>query len=193
MLDRIRRVFRDATKPLGSLWKWATSAPNPRQKSKRFKALSTWARKKWSQARGESRHVWDLRKATYRRKYRYFKKKADKPAPPNGVGTFDGKPVAAWWVPILAQARKSGLWGGTLTSGYRTPAYSQQLCYQICGAPSCPGRCAGTSSNHTKLDSSAAVDVSDPAGFARAMQAQGNGIFNALGAADPWHFSRSGR
>jgi hypothetical protein len=65
-----------------------------------------------------------------------------------GVGTFDGKPCANWLIPYLTWAREKG-WRGGLNSGYRSPAYSQHLCYQICGRPTCAGRCAGTTSNHT--------------------------------------------
>ena len=109
-------------------------------------------------------------------------------APQTGVGTYDGKPIAAWMIPTMNAARSNG-WGGTLTSGYRSPAYSTALCYQICGAPTCPGRCAGATSNHTKnARPDGAVDVSDPYGFD---SAQGT-LHNNLGAADPWHFSSSG-
>ncbi len=54
-----------------------------------------------------------------------------------GVATFDGKPVAAWMKPYLDWARAHG-WQGTLNSGYRTPEYSEHLCREMCGAPSCP-------------------------------------------------------
>lgn len=39
---------------------------------------------------------------------------------PRGLGTFDGRPVAAWIVPQLRYARAHG-WTGPITSGYRTP------------------------------------------------------------------------
>ena len=42
---------------------------------------------------------------------------------------FDGRPLVedlAFW---LEKARKKGGWNGVLVSGYRSPAYSQQLCY----------------------------------------------------------------
>jgi hypothetical protein len=171
------------------------NADGPEARSQRFEALSAWARKKEREADDkDTREAWDFNAETYRKKYRFFKDKADKPPPSNGVGTFDGKPVAAWWVAILTEARKTGLWNGGLNSGYRTPAYSTQLCQQICGAPTCPGRCAGATSNHARLDAGAAVDVSDPGGFRNALVRIGHAeLHNALGAADPWHFSVSGR
>ena len=113
----------------------------------------------------------------------------------NGVATFDGVPVAAVAVKYLLYARKKG-WKGRLNSGYRTPAYSESLCFRMCGAPSCPGRCAGRATNHAWKDANRfAVDVSDYVTFGRIMRSAPFSIkiFNALGARDPVHFSPSGR
>lgn len=112
-----------------------------------------------------------------------------------GVTRFDGVPVAAWMVPYLEWARRNG-WRGQLVSGWRDPAYSESLCRRMCGAPSCPGRCAGRASNHAgSVQPHGAVDVSDYYTFGRLMQRcpiQPR-IYNALGARDPVHFSVSGR
>lgn len=108
------------------------------------------------------------------------------------IVTFDGHPCvekAAYW---CDRARRDGKWGGSLVSGYRSPAYSQQLCYAMCGAPSCPGRCAGLSSNHTRTSyPGPAVDVSDYGRFESAMSSYGNPLWNDL-PYDPVHFSPSG-
>jgi hypothetical protein len=120
---------------------------------------------------------------------------ADSPGPTSGVSSFDGKPVASWLVPYLKWARADG-WRGGLSSGWRDPVYSEQLCYKICGRPSCPGRCAGRSSNHSgSVKPRGAIDVSDPSTFAEKMKKcpYSPKLFNALGAADPWHFSSTGR
>ena len=110
--------------------------------------------------------------------------------------TFDGVPVAVVSEPHLKFARKNG-WQGRLNSGWRDPAYSESLCYRMCGAPQCPGRCGGRSSNHAgKTTSQFAVDVSDYVKFGQLMarkDAPSPRIFNALGAQDPVHFSPSGR
>jgi len=116
-------------------------------------------------------------------------------APRAGVATFDGRPVAAWLKPYLDWARQHG-WRGTLNSGWRDPAYSERLCQAMCGAPSCPGRCAGRSSNHAgSVKPAGAVDVSDYVKFGELMRQcpYSPRIFNALGARDPVHFSSSGR
>lgn len=112
-----------------------------------------------------------------------------------GIGTFDGKKVAGVLIPLLTFARHSGVWHGTVTSGYRTPAYSRSLCEARCGAPSCPGTCAGESSNHSGLTAErCAVDVSDPEGFKRALALPNcppPHIFNNL-PNDLVHFSPTG-
>jgi hypothetical protein len=118
---------------------------------------------------------------------------------PIGVTTFDGVRVARWLVPYLKHARATGTWKGHLVSGWRDPAYSEKLCYHMCGRPSCPGKCAGRASNHAGSSvPRGAVDVSDYYAFGRAVHGwkPKNGwpvIFNALGAQDPVHFSASGR
>lgn len=45
------------------------------------------------------------------------------PAGGGGAGTFDGRPVAKWIIPILKWARSNG-WGGSITSGVRTPEHN---------------------------------------------------------------------
>jgi peptidoglycan hydrolase-like protein with peptidoglycan-binding domain len=135
-----------------------------------------------------------LARATSRRRKQRKAAKASM-APRPGVATFDGKPVAAWLKPYLVWARNNG-WQGTLNSGWRDPAYSEQLCRQICGAPTCPGRCAGRTSNHAgNVRPAGAVDVSDYARFGELMRRcpLQPRIFNALGARDPVHFSVTGR
>lgn len=109
----------------------------------------------------------------------------------DGLDTFEGVTVDAAFISWLRKARKAG-WVGTVVSGYRTPAYSESLCYQMCGSPSCPGRCAGRSSRHAQKDGNGAVDVSDYTNFGFIMKKLGAPFYNALGAADPVHFSRFG-
>lgn len=117
---------------------------------------------------------------------------------PVGVTTFDGVRVARWLVPYLKHARAKG-WRGRLVSGYRDPAYSQKLCYRMCGHPTCPGKCAGLTSNHVGSSvPRGAIDVSYYSDFGRLVRGwrPKSGwptIFNALGAQDPVHFSASGR
>jgi hypothetical protein len=115
--------------------------------------------------------------------------------------SFDGHTVPSWIARVLGSARASGYWNGAVFSGYRSPAYSESLCYGICGAPTCSGRCAGRSSNHacppsgTGTTYEGAVDVSDPAGLQRWCRAHGNPL-HGNGEMLPYdtpHFSRSGR
>lgn len=111
-----------------------------------------------------------------------------------GVGRYDGVPVANWMIPYLDWARRNG-WKGRLVSGWRDPDYSRSLCMRMCGAPRCPGRCAGTSSNHVgSAKPNGAVDVSDYATFERLMLRcpYEPKLINRLDARDPVHFSVSG-
>jgi peptidoglycan hydrolase-like protein with peptidoglycan-binding domain len=115
-------------------------------------------------------------------------------APRAGVATFDGRPVAAWLQPYLVWARQNG-WKGTLNSGWRDPAYSEQLCLHMCGKPSCPGKCAGRTSNHAgSVKPAGAIDVSDYVTFGHLMARcpYTPKLQNKLGARDPVHFSVSG-
>ena len=120
------------------------------------------------------------------------KAKEDKPDPDgDGLATFDGKTVAAWFVEWLEKSRKAG-WTGTVVSGYRTPEYSTSLCMARCGQPSCPGTCAGASSNHSgKVYPAGAVDVTDYTRFESIQWQIGSPLRNDL-PIDPVHFSVSG-
>jgi len=112
-----------------------------------------------------------------------------------GVSEFDGRPVASWMVPHLRWAREHG-WKGTVISGYRDPVESEAICRQKCGAPSCPGTCAGRASNHSgKVQPAGALDISEHVRFVELMRSCPHlpRIFNALGPADPNHFSATGR
>lgn len=101
-----------------------------------------------------------------RARRRYQHNHAYAPGGP-GVGTFDGRKCAKAAIPILDWCRDNG-WKGTLVSGWRDPWYSQQLCLNMCGHTSCPGLCAGLSSNHVGATPQRfAVDVSDYENFRR--------------------------
>jgi hypothetical protein len=110
-----------------------------------------------------------------------------------GVTHFDGVPVAKAAVPILRWCRQHG-WYGRLVSGYRTPAYSESLCFAMCGHPTCPGKCAGRSTNHAYCTPERfAVDVSDYVRFGQIVRncPVRPHISNHL-PIDPVHFSPQG-
>lgn len=119
--------------------------------------------------------------------------KDHKPAT-DGTTVIDGKQVASWIARWVLEARKKSLWHGYVISGYRSPEYSTSICEAMCGAPTCPGRCAGASSNHSGLvypRGAVDVDLAHRDEFARAMQTLGAPLRNAL-ANDPNHFSQAG-
>lgn len=116
------------------------------------------------------------------------------------LAAFDGHEVPVWIAKILWDARVSGVWKGVVISGYRSPQYSEELCLNMCGAPSCPGRCAGRSTNHacpptgTGQPFEGAVDVTDYVGlrtYCRQVNAPLRGGGEVLPADLP-HFSHNG-
>lgn len=107
----------------------------------------------------------------------------------HGVTTFDGKPVASWIAPILKQARATGLWKGSVTSGERTK--SQQLAAAKGFGLQNYGPKGPLASNHV-YGNGGAVDVSDPAGLKRALARLGVTSLRSAMANDPVHFSKTG-
>ncbi|MBA2714204.1 MAG: hypothetical protein H0U55_11725 [Rubrobacteraceae bacterium] len=107
------------------------------------------------------------------------------------IVSFDGKTVVEWLAHDLLVARQHG-WGGYLVSGYRTPEYSESLCYGMCGAPSCPGRCAGRASKHSESGYlGGAADISDYINGERILHETGSRAYNDL-PYDLVHMSATG-
>lgn len=122
----------------------------------------------------------------------------------DGISEWRGVAVPSWlvgeakgpdgrvvhWLDKLVEAG----WDGVINSGCRTPEHSEALCFGICGAPSCSGTCAGRSSNHVVEGPSdwGALDVNSPSKFNECCIRIGCPLKNALGSADPWHFSPDG-
>lgn len=131
---------------------------------------------------------------TRERKDALLKKLKDAQRPDGPTVEIDGKQVALWIAGYVLAARRRGLWHGYVVSGYRSPQYSESLCYAMCGAPSCPGRCAGRASSHSQLrypDGAVDVDLAHRDEFAAAMQKLGAPLQNQL-PFDPNHFSHTG-
>jgi hypothetical protein len=122
------------------------------------------------------------------------------------IDPVSGESVPAWvvgkapgpdgktknWLKII---REHG-WHGGINSGARTEAHSIELCFQICGAPSCPGLCAGATSNHVIKGKNGpgnwgALDVSEYEVFGRVCHEVGCPLQNDL-PADPVHYSPDG-
>ena len=112
-----------------------------------------------------------------------------------GTTKRNGVWVAKWLALYYDWAKRHG-WPGGTTSGWRSPVYSQSLCYRMCRRPSCPGKCAGLASNHVgSVRPKGALDNTFYWIFGNLMRRcpYRPRIFNALGARDPVHFSASGR
>lgn len=162
-----------------------------------------WAQVRIGKASKKNRHKFKDAREVYAKKVKWLKEHKDKPPPPvtANLVTFDGRTVPGWIANILTQARSSGRWHGTVISGYRSPAYSESLCEAMCGAPACPGRCAGRASRHacpptgTGVPHEGAVDVSDPYSLEAYCRSVGAPLYGGSYAlpADPNHFSIDGR
>ena len=186
--DHLNRIFhRHPDHGFSAVWGWYHRHPS----IGRMRALLQWARARgfWPQAK------------VYKKKLKWLRAHRDpKPAPGNLV-EFDGRQVPHWIADILQSARSSGAWSGSVISGYRSPEYSTQLCINMCGAPSCPGRCAGANSNHscppthTGVPYEGAVDVTDPYGLEGYCRRTGKPLYGGGYAlpSDINHFSHTGQ
>lgn len=191
-----------------AVWAWASKGEgNWRRKLKRFRAYRSYANQheRWlvehmkpgekrkdrraelqSAIDGAGKKIQHLKKA--------HKQHPDvKPSPSNGFVIVDGRPVCGWMVPWIQKIRADG-WGGSIVSGVRTPAQSIALCEAMCHQPSCPGRCAGATSNHNATTCAfpqGALDVSDYVMFGYHARRVGAPLTNHL-PIDPVHYSNSG-
>jgi hypothetical protein len=151
------------------------------------KRQTRWARKhKYLQL------VWDRRQ---RAKAKWLDEHPQDKYPDHGLVDMDGHKVAAWIAAHLMEARRLGYWHGYVISGWRSKSYSRSLCEAMCGAPSCPGRCAGEATNHVGIEEpEGAVDLSDPEGFQRYCRDHGYPLHGngEILPADRPHFSRLG-
>jgi hypothetical protein len=176
--------------------KWS----NARYPLKRTNALKEWSWRKYARLRRRGRlkraDNWLERHKAAKRKY--AKLLAEKKAAQSGydpathTSVQDGRRVAAWM--RGDEAGPNGLkidwfqkfenhgWDGRLYSGWRSPEYSESLCYDICGAASCSGLCAGRASNHsqTRAPMWGAVDVINWSEFQSANNAVGGPFRNNL-------------
>lgn len=173
---------------------------HPALKERARKRLRYWLIRKAQLEQLEKNWRGLLRRRTAQ-KVRYLK---NHPVKPTSNAVFDGCDVPPWMVGQeayngqkvnwLQKIRDAG-WSGVVVSGVRTPEHSIELCYQMCGAPSCPGRCAGATSNHNCADpcppGGGAIDVSDYYRFGAICKEIGCPLRNAL-PIDPVHYSVSG-
>lgn len=106
---------------------------------------------------------------------------------PAGLVQFDGKPVAAWIARELRKARERG-WGGTVNSGYRSPAEQAAACANTSGPCAAPGK-----SNHQGTAwPRGAVDVTEYDELDRILRSMGSPLKGFTVANDPVHFSAGG-
>lgn len=170
---------------------------------------ANYVRRNDERRKGESDDHWQARRKRNRERFEQRERvvkhlrhklealreeKEDNPGSGIGFATYEGKTVPAWMVQWLVKSRAAG-WNGYVVSGVRTVAQSIAACHNICGADSCPGLCAGASSNHNMSPDqgypAGAIDVTDYANFERIQYEIGSPLRNDL-PIDPVHFSVSG-
>lgn len=208
MLKKLRKRWQvwkeNRPHPWQRVKRWATSPKgSPRRVLERWRTVQRWAMAKKDQATGAAKDVWRARGREARRrakkKLKWLHEQENDnnlpSGPMQGTVMIDGRVVPEWMAPKINEIRARGRWKGGVVSGVRTPQYSEQLCYQMCGAPSCPGMCAGVNSNHNATPpvtfGEGAIDVSDYYVFAAEARAVGAPFKNDL-PNDRVHFSRTG-
>lgn len=155
---------------------------------------------------GEVERTAAMKKREHERRGRWKKVRWHVLHPPedqDGIAEWKGMLVPAWTigkakgpdgrrVNWLKKIEDAG-WDGVVVSGARTAEHSEELCWAMCDAPSCPGRCAGRSSNHvieSKTDWGA-LDVSEYTVFGQKAREVGAPLRNDL-PIDPVHYSPDG-
>lgn len=150
-------------------------------------------------ARSDALKKRDHQRRAHARKIRRLHKESVQGGP--GLIPMDGHQVPKWiGEQVLLPARRSGEWKGGVLSGRRSPEESEAICEAMCGQPTCPGRCAGKSTNHacpptfSCKEHEGAVDVTDAAGLQRWCRSHGNPLIGngQVLPADTPHFSRTG-
>lgn len=192
-IARVSGAIKIADRRIVHYWEQARNrrkhGHNAQADYKKKKAEAWMRRKHWLQ--GKKIYLTQTEKEVLHKREIWQK---NHPTPVSGWATWNGIAIAAWMKPWLEKSQAHG-WTGYVTSGVRTPAHSVELCYAMCGASSCPGRCAGASSNHNCTAGcpypTGAVDVTDYYNFERIQYEIGSPLRNHL-PADPVHFSVSG-
>lgn len=117
----------------------------------------------------------------------YIKDKVAELLPSLSGGGGDVNGLLPQVLRAIAFARANG-WGGTILSGFRSRAEQAEL-YRRYRAGTGNLAAPPGSSNH---EGGVAIDVSDPEGFARAMDKMGAGRLYRRVPGEPWHFSITG-
>lgn len=140
--------------------------------------------------------------ARLEKKMKYLKEQLEKQQPPDGLVTPTkpwnpyNRTGPGWMIPWFDKVWNSGT-HFEIVSWYRTPEYSESLCQNMCGAPTCPGTCAGRNTNHacpptnTGVKYEGAADVSNYYAVRAALDRFGAPLTNHL-PRDPVHVSHSG-
>jgi hypothetical protein len=102
-----------------------------------------------------------------------------------GLGQFEGKPVAMWILPFLLYAKSHG-WRGSVNNGFRT--FAEQSAIWNSGVR--PAAQPGTSNHEKKNFPGGAIDVTEAAQLNEILsKIPGGSLLKWAGSKDPVHFS----
>lgn len=168
----------------------------------RLRTINRWIANK--RGKGKKTPVLAAERKRILKRIKFLEAHADPRPNADGTADWKGRKVAAWMVGAstgpdgtktnwLEKSVNHG-WDGGISSGYRSPEYCESLCRNMCGAPSCPGLCAGRSSNHSQVGPPnwGAIDVYPQyAKFGEIQRQIGSPLRNAL-PLDHVHYSYHG-
>jgi hypothetical protein len=156
---------------------------------------------------GQKPRTEEMKKRSEDRRKNFARMREEHRNPPidaDGVGEWRGFQVAAWMVGgavgpdgkqvnWLQKSVEEG-WDGDLNSGWRSPERSEEICFEMCGAATCSGKCGGRTSNHSQIGPPnwGAIDVQDFTRFGEIQRRIGSPLKNAL-PEDLVHYSFTGR
>jgi hypothetical protein len=175
------REQRDKFQATAEKWPNSKTALLYEQKRDRAAALLHKWQKRQTKLRDKHIFLQLVLDKKSRQKHKWLKEHEDEfiEAPAGGEWVmFDGHELPRWMAEINQEARDAGYWNGYTFSGRRSKEYSQSLCENMCGATTCPGRCAGIYTNHCGpptyqgVEYEGAQDASDSAGLIRFCRAK---------------------
>lgn len=197
--DRIAKLTRAERFRVGRTHFWLAEYKRRRKRFGEDDDRTAWALHKFRVSRALGWKIDHDQAVLHRRADRKLRwlRKHPQPLDPdeNDLILVDGVPCSEDIGREILRIRRFGRWKGRLLSGWRSIAHSIELCFGICGASSCPGRCAGAGTRHVEKSGDGsnrgAGDLTDYITFREECARHGSFLENHLPLDLP-HFSDAG-